>query len=115
MNSLPTSGIVGWNHTDVCHKELPPVSSGLPQKNRFRLEIFVQITRPGENECKVYTPMDVDDPTLYNPGNCNLEAVVFFAVAAEAVRPICESGRERRDNQSFIGVHQLTVALGFDA
>ncbi|KAJ7750174.1 hypothetical protein B0H14DRAFT_2982225 [Mycena olivaceomarginata] len=72
MNDLPTLHRVGWNHADVCHQ--PPRSlPGKPPKDiQLTLSLVVQVgyaLNSEDMESKVYTPMDVDDPTLYNPVN----------------------------------------------
>ncbi|KAJ7938091.1 hypothetical protein B0H13DRAFT_1852026 [Mycena leptocephala] len=72
MNDLPTLHRVGWNHADVCHQ--PPRSlPGKPPKDiQLTLSLVVQVgyaLNSEDIESKVYTPMDVDDPTFYNPVN----------------------------------------------
>ncbi|KAJ6618420.1 hypothetical protein B0H10DRAFT_2376379 [Mycena sp. CBHHK59/15] len=74
MNDLPTLHRVGWNHADVCHQPPRSLPCKPPKDIQLTLSLVVQVGYALNSEdikSKVYTPMDVDDPTLYNPVNAD--------------------------------------------
>ncbi|KAJ7856851.1 hypothetical protein B0H14DRAFT_2578679 [Mycena olivaceomarginata] len=65
-NTFLTFDTVGRHHTDFCHEA---VHLSTVRKTRLTLNLIALIHTEDGDEDKVYTPMDIDDPALYNAMN----------------------------------------------
>jgi hypothetical protein len=65
-NTFLTFDTVGRHHTDFCHEAVRPSTV---RKTPLTLNLIALIHTEDSDEGRVYTPMDVDDPELYNPMN----------------------------------------------
>ncbi|KAJ7801426.1 hypothetical protein B0H14DRAFT_2895684, partial [Mycena olivaceomarginata] len=65
-NTFLTFDTVGRHHADFCHEA---VHLSTVRKTRLTLNLIALIHTEDSDEDRVYTPMDIDDPALYNAMN----------------------------------------------